>query len=294
MIDLHIHSKYSDGSFSVIEILKEAERRKLDYISITDHDCIDAYNEIKNISISNYYSGKIITGCEFKCFLNEYKIPIEILGYNIKTEKLKNYFYNSNIMKVQSKYLEILKLKAKEIGLIYNNDLKLTEKHCYASAVFQDEILKYPENKEILKNNNISVFPNFYRAEQCNKNSIFYIDENKNSISIGKLLEKIHEAKGLAFLAHPYIYPIDDTEEMVEYVAKKYKLDGIECYYSTFSEKQKQAMINCTQKYNLYISGGTDFHGVSKPDIEVGTGRGNFYIKKEVISDWINKINKFV
>ena len=290
MIDLHIHSKYSDGSFSVIEILKEAERRKLDYISITDHDCIDAYNEIKNISISNYYSGKIITGCEFKCFLNEYKIPIEILGYNIKTEKLKNYFYNSNIMKVQSKYLEILKLKAKEIGLIYNNDLKLTEKHCYASAVFQDEILKYPENKEILKNNNISVFPNFYRAEQCNKNSIFYINEYEDLISIKKVLEEIHNAEGLAFVAHPYIYPVNDIESMIETIVKRYNIDGIECYYSTFTDEQIKTMVGYAKKYNLNISGGTDFHGRHKPDIQLGIGKGNLKIEKKVISSWINKI----
>lgn len=294
LIDLHIHSTYSDGSYTVKEILKEAENKKLEYISITDHDCVDAYNELSNIDVKNYYKGKIIVGCEFKCYLESFDIPIEILGYGLDLNIIKAYLKKNDIMKVQRKYLEYLKEQGKKIGLIFDTNLKLTDKHCYASAVFQEELLKYHENKEIMRKNNISLQPNFYRAEQCNKNSIFYIDENKNSISIGKLLEKIHEAKGLAFLAHPYIYPIDDTEEMVEYVAKKYKLDGIECYYSTFSEKQKQAMINCTQKYNLYISGGTDFHGISKPDIEVGTGRGNFYIKKEVISDWINKINKFV
>ena len=81
MIDLHIHSTYSDGSYSVKEILQEAENKKLEYISITDHDCIDAYKELENMNIKSFYNGKIIVGCEFKCYLEEFSIPVEILGY---------------------------------------------------------------------------------------------------------------------------------------------------------------------------------------------------------------------
>ena len=51
MIDLHIHSTNSDGTDSVVEILKKAQDLKLDYISITDHDNCNAYNEVKNIDI---------------------------------------------------------------------------------------------------------------------------------------------------------------------------------------------------------------------------------------------------
>ena len=81
MIDLHIHSTYSDGSYSVKEILQEAESKKLEYIAITDHDCINAYKELENMDIKDYYKGNIIVGCEFKCYLEEFQIPIEILGY---------------------------------------------------------------------------------------------------------------------------------------------------------------------------------------------------------------------
>lgn len=289
MIDLHIHSNYSDGSFSVIDILKEAEKKKLEYISITDHDCINAYKELKNINITDYYNGKVVIGCEFKCFLKKYNIPIEILGYNLNIEKLEEYFQNNSIMKIQSKYLEIIKNKAKKIGLIFNPNLKLSDNHCYASAIFQDELLKYSKNKEIMKENNISLEPDFYRAEQCNKNSIFYIDENEDLIDINDLLEIIHQAKGLAFLAHPYKYPIENIENLVEYIAKNYNIDGIECYYSTFTEKQTHKMLKYVQKYDLYTSGGTDFHGMRKPDISLGIGRGNLKIDKSTILNWINK-----
>lgn len=289
MIDLHIHSDYSDGSYSVIDILKEAERNKLLYISITDHDCVDAYEELKNINVTDYYKGNVIIGCEFKCFLKEYNIPIEILGYNLDIEKLKDYFISNDIMKVQSKYLEIIKTKAKEIGLLFNSDLRLLDKHCYASAIFQEELLKYPENNEIMRNNNISLEPDFYRAEQCNKNSIFYIDENLDLIDIADILKIIHNARGLAFLAHPYRYPVNSVENLVECVAKNYNIDGIECYYSTFTDEQTHSMLNYTKKYNLYISGGTDFHGKCKPDIKLGIGKGNLKIDESLILNWVNK-----
>ena len=292
MIDLHIHSTYSDGSYTVKEILQEAENKNLEYISITDHDCVNAYKELENMNIKNYYKGNIIVGCEFKCYLEEFHIPIEILGYGFDLNIIKQYFENNHIMGVQKNYLEYLKKQGKKVGLVFDENLKLIDNHSYASAVFETELLKYSENKEIMRKHHISLEPNFYRAEQCNKNSIFYIDENKDFIGIQGLLEKIHEAKGLAFLAHPYIYPVDNVEEMVEYIANTYQLDGIECYYSTFTEEQKRTMINCTKKYNLYTSGGTDFHGIPKPDIKMGNGRGNLQIPKEVILNWINKINK--
>lgn len=293
MIDLHIHSTYSDGSYSVKEILQEAENKKLEYISITDHDCVNAYKELENMNINTYYKGKIIVGCEFKCYLEESCIPIEILGYGFDLNTIKEYFENNDIMGIQKNYLEYLKKQGKKVGLIFDENLKLMDNHSYASVVFETELLKYSENKEIMKKHHISLEPNFYRAEQCNKNSIFYIDENKDFIDIKGLLEKIHEAKGIAFLAHPYIYPVENVEEMVEYIVNTYQLDGIECYYSTFTEEQKQTMINCTKKYNLYISGGTDFHGMSKPDIKMGNGRGNLQIPKEVILNWVDKIKSF-
>ena len=290
MIDLHIYSSYSDVSYSVIEILKEAQSKNLEYISITDHDCIDAYEELKKINSIDYYKGKIIIGCEFKCFLDEYNIPIEVLGYGFNLNKIKNYL-NNNIMETQSKYLNFLKKQGKKLGLIFNTDLKLNDKHCYASAVFQEELIRYNENQEIMKNNNIALEPNFYRAEQCNKNSIFYIDEKEDIIDLRKMIKIIHNAGGVVFLAHPYIYNnVNSVEEMVGNIAKTYDIDGIECYYSTFNKKQTENMLNCAKKYNLYISGGSDFHGERKPDIRIGEGKGKLNIETKIISNWINKI----
>ena len=94
MIDLHIHSKYSfDGSDEITEILKKAEEKKLSYISITDHNNTDSYEELQNIDIKKYYSGKIIPGIEINT--KAAGVPIEILGYNIDYKIM-----NENIHKI--------------------------------------------------------------------------------------------------------------------------------------------------------------------------------------------------
>ena len=86
MIDLHMHTTYSDGTDNVIEILKKAEL-KLDCISITDHDKCNAYEELKNIDVKKYYKGEIIKGIEIKC---SYKgSTIEVLGYDYDYNKMK-------------------------------------------------------------------------------------------------------------------------------------------------------------------------------------------------------------
>ena len=95
MIDLHMHTKYSDGSDTCTEILENVQRRNLDIISITDHNTALAYEELENLEVNKFFKGKIIPGIELNTkVLN---IPIEILGYGIDYKKMnelvKKYIY---------------------------------------------------------------------------------------------------------------------------------------------------------------------------------------------------------
>ena len=69
MIDLHIHTNNSDGTDSVEELLKKAEELKLEYISITDHDTCESFNELKKLDINKIFSGKIIPRNRNKMYL---------------------------------------------------------------------------------------------------------------------------------------------------------------------------------------------------------------------------------
>lgn len=288
MIDLHIHTTYSDGSFNVIDILKEAEKKNLEVISITDHDCVEAYNELNNLNIRKYYKGKIITGCEFKCVFTKYQLPVEILGYEFNFKEVENFLNNYTDIDIQSKYLEHLKNVGEKIGLIFDENIKIdNKKKEYASAIFEKEILKHEENIKKLKENGIFIETNFYRDAQSNPKSIFYIDETKDYLTPKDIIDLIHKAGGKAFLAHPYIYKIDNRLKVIEEFINTYEIDGLECYYSLFDENEINNLLELCKKYNLYISGGTDFHGTNKPGIELGTGKGKLNISKSNIDKWI-------
>ena len=71
MIDLHLHTNCSDGTDSPTELLKKAEEKHLEYISITDHDNCDAYEQLKNINISEIFSRKVNSRDRNKMFLHE-------------------------------------------------------------------------------------------------------------------------------------------------------------------------------------------------------------------------------
>ena len=109
MIDLHTHTKYSDGTDSIEEYLKKAEKQKLSYISITDHNTCKAYEMLEKLNIKEYYSGNIITGVELNTKV--LSIPIEILGYKIDTKKMQKLIDENYITNDERCILEVKRLK---------------------------------------------------------------------------------------------------------------------------------------------------------------------------------------
>lgn len=295
MIDLHIHTNHSDGEFSVMEILEKAEKEKLDIISITDHDSIGAYDEIKEKSLLKVYTGKIVVGTEIKCVYDG--IPMEVLAYGFQLDKLKETDYIATPekkFKIQSKYLEYLKKKGKEIGLVFDEDLKLNKKNPeFSSAAFHREILKHDGNAEILKSIGIDINKLFYRVAQSNPNTIFYIDETNDFPKMEEVVEAIHKANGLVFLAHLFEYPIENYEDTITNIVKEVNLDGIECYHSSFTKEQSDWIIEFCKKNKKLMSGGSDYHGKVKPKVKFARAMNDECIPNELVEDWINNINMY-
>jgi len=295
MIDLHLHTNYSDGTDTVRELLINAEIQNLDIISITDHDSVDAYKELENSEIRNLFSGKIIVGTELKTYYNG--IPIEVLGYGIDYKKIR--INKINVYDIQFNELNELKNRAKKLGLIFDENISVSKtdsRRKFASYVLAEELLKHGENKDIL----LSIGPeftetSFYRVHISNKNSVFYYDESKYGMSLTEVINNIHDAGGLAFLAHPLIYPFDEMNKLneIEIILKNYQLDGLECEYPLFSNQDRSNLKNIALKYKKYVSGGTDYHAKNKPNIYIGTGiNNNIYITNEYIKDWFVNVDK--
>ena len=99
MIDLHIHTTYSDGTDTVKELLKKAEGIGLEVISITDHNTCKAYYEMEKFNVKEIYKGNIIVGCEFSASFDNR--AIEIIGYGFDYKIVNEYlkkFYDKKLI----------------------------------------------------------------------------------------------------------------------------------------------------------------------------------------------------
>ncbi len=287
MIDLHIHTKYSDGSCSLKEVLSFANNKNLEVISITDHNNIDAYYELKALK-SNIFKGKIITGVELNTSILGYNI--EVLVYNFDIDKMQN-LLNKLYMSRNSR--NIL-----ELNILYNvcmeNDIALPNdflENFDSNGYASEYLLSYLKNIDISKLNidpsYLIDFRTFYRKCISEKSSIFFINPDAIVPSLDVLILEIRKTGGLIFLAHPFIYK--NYEIILEKFIKNYDIDGLECFHSTFSNEQIFYLNELCKENKLSVSGGSDFHGKRKPGIFIGNGYGDLAISQEILNTWRKK-----
>ena len=289
MIDIHSHTTYSDGSSSVEELLNEAEKLNLNLLSITDHNTIQAHFELQNPNVRDKFKGKIISGIEIT---TTYKgETIEVLGYGFNLETMQN-FLNDNVLTFEEKQLkeyELIKNKYKDIGVIFDeNNILFNPKIESCRPAFAIEIKKYPENyKFFLNKESIDTASGFTRNEVYNPKSPLYVDESSLFPSLEMTIEMIHNSGGLAFLAHTFAYSSNIAKELFN-IIENYKLDGLECFYTTFTKEQSDYLVNVCKDRGMYMSGGSDFHGTRKINHNLGTVQGNLHIDESVVGNWIS------
>ena len=290
LIDLHIHSQFSDGQFDIKKLVELSRTNGVGLISITDHDTCKQYEDeaLKNNKI---FSGKIIKGTELHAvFQNK---NIEILAYNINPNIINEWcekYYSEDKLKEQQ---EICRKRLFDIcdkhGLIYDESKIRKPKKAseYVERPIYEELMTHKENYKILGEFTES-FSIFFRKGLANPESSYFMNHIEFRPKYKEVIDIIHKAGGKAFLAHPFEYKFEDTIGFINDLRKEAELDGIECFHpSSADDNKKDILAEYARKNNLYISGGSDYHGSPKPDIEIGIGRGNLNISKEIIEEWI-------
>lgn len=149
------------------------------------------------------------------------------MAYGIDFKKIN--IVKENQEQVQNEAMEHFKKVGKSLGLKFNDNIvpipgDISKQ--FAGDVFSEEILKYDENKGIIKKIGIFYHRNsmgkeknggpFYRVHESNPQSPFYFDTSKYYRNIDDVINDIHEAGGLAFLAHGFEYPFRDKEKVIE------------------------------------------------------------------------------
>lgn len=270
-IDLHVHSSASDGSFTPEEVVELAKNAGLSTFALTDHDTVDGIDEA--LSHADRIGGiKVIPGTELSCYYGNREIHIVGLFINHKDEvflselqKLKDAREARNERMVQNFVDAGIELTIKELK--HGNPNSVITRAHFARVLTEKGYCK--DKTEAFDK---------YLGIGCP----FYLPKPK--VTPEHVLKLITDAGGTAILAHPYSYKLSKTEveTLLDYLIPL-GLSGMECYYSTYDNGQVQELRSIAFSKNLLVSGGSDFHGVVKPDIAIGTGRGNLKVPEKLL-----------
>jgi len=290
MVDLHTHTTYSDGDKNLKELLIEAEKNNVTILSITDHDTVDAYDELKKINYKEYYTGRIIPGAEFNAIFNNAKI--ELLGYNFDIEKIKEFCKNTYIK--NDEYMDLNKEFELMMDTCHKNgikvdDLSYDESMGWPIDIIHPSIKRYEENRKLFTEKEWNDISHFFRCCTCNLDFPLFIDLSNQMPYAKDVSDAIRNAGGKVFLAHLYLYPLKDHIAYLDKLVNENIIDGIEVYHSKFTEEESKILEGYAKEHNLLISGGTDYHGDKKVGRLIGSGYGNINITEDTISNWVNK-----
>jgi hypothetical protein len=285
-IDLHIHSTYSDGSLTPSEIIASARQLGLAAIAITDHDCINGSKEVLQ-SIDLPPSLNFLTGIEISAAFPEgfpRKGSLHILGYGFDINNLDLNQILTILQHARNDRNPRIIRKLNKLGIAI--DLK------EVSALAGDSVLGRPHIAQTLVSKNVATSIDDAFNRFLGYGQPAYVD--KYRIETQKAIQIIRQAGGIAVLAHPGLIETDDDDNNVEPLLKiliDMGLGGMEVYYSEHSGKQTAYFTQLAQRYNLLMTGGTDFHGQINNQIQMGTGKGNLNIPFELYEALIKTVS---
>ena len=284
MIDLHIHSTYSSGTDTPEELLQIAERLRLDYISVTDHNSMLAYDEL--IKHRHLFRGVIIPGIEITTFYHHE--CIDILAYGVDPQLMHKLItkHIPSLEKRRKHEIKALTKKYRSLGFIID-EVTFSRPTEISFRAFYRTLIKHLANYDYFGGE--LDYKTWLRKYQNNPESELFVDFSKTFPKPEKVIKLIHKAGGLAFLAHPFNYAFHVPTKLPE-IIKKYQFDGIECFHSSFNADQIDYLVKFCKKHGLYRSGGSDYSGITKLDHEIKTGDGSLYISSAIINDWIGKV----
>lgn len=250
--DLHCHTTLSDGSLGIEEVIAQAKRNKLDYIAITDHDTLSSMS--RAAVLGKRYGITVIPAVEFSAYDGKRNAKAHLICYNPqKPDRLEGLCLRT---------CETRKVRGK------NFSMRVIENY----PITLENIIKYASgSKAIYKCHIMHALMDYgYTIDLYGKvyDSLFDVEnglcadivreEIKEYPEVKFVSQLIRSAGGIAVLAHPRVY---DNLELLEELAEDGLIDGVEVWHSANAPGDEEKMLEIAKKYNLIVTGGSDFHG---------------------------------
>lgn len=281
LMDMHIHSTWSDGEKTPFEIYEMVKDKGMSVFSITDHDSIMGTKLISDMNIKDI---TFINGIEISTKID--KGQLHILGYDmdLTNERLNNKL--TELMLISHKNLKMVleQMLLDNPNIIFNEE-DINKIFCLKRVVNRVDLARLLIKYNYCSNNKEAF--DKYLVDAHNK-----VRKENMNLDYEEAIDLILSSGGIPVLAHNNKLKLNN-EELDLFVKKLVDcgLMGIEAYHSSFNEEDVKNSLMLANKYNLLISGGSDYHGESvKPDVELGTGvNNNLKIKQLSLVDYIQK-----
>lgn len=251
LVDLHCHTEKSDNSFDLVNLLKIAKEKGINYLGVTDHDTTSAIRQAETIALK--FGITIVPGIEISAFDYVRKKKVHILGYyfDLDSGTIEEFCKSIlNIRNIESKNIvEYLIKQGYDISWKEIKEFAKLSKCVYKKHIMHELIKKgycqsiYCNLYKKIINYSKEIFSN-------KKNDLIYVDV-RDAIKI------IKTAGGVPVLAHAGVF--DNFEGINEWI--KFGLEGIEVDHPSHSYSDKKKCEYYAKKYNLIKTGGSDFHG---------------------------------
>ena len=263
--DLHTHSIFSDGTYTPTEIILEAVGIGLSAVALCDHNTVDGIPEF--LSAAKNRNIEAIAGAEFSVDYNG--TELHLLGLYIPEEKLdviSGWMADMTKRKEESNIALVTALNNAGYDLNYWDIKSKSPKGKLNRAHIAAELTAKGYTESIQQ-----AFKTL-----LTKNGGYYTEPKRPTVF--EMIAQIKSIGAVAVLAHPFLNLSEEKLKEFIPIAKACGLDGMECYYSLYSEDSIKKSVVIATQFGLKQSGGSDFHGANKPDIRLGFGKGNLRI----------------
>lgn len=249
-IDLHLHSSYSDGSDSVRELVEKIKQAGIKTFALTDHDTVAGCEEMAQLMPEGF-----IPAVELTCKAGD--IKCHILGYGID-------YHNPELLALieKGKKLRRAKLETRIKYLKDTWDIELTQK----------ELDWLYSRKSVVKTHIANILVNRGLSDNNQDAMKKYLDGCKagdTRFTGEEAISAIKSAGGTPVWAHPIGGEGERHLSKEEFlpkleIMKSFGIEGLECYYSRYNQEEIKFLVDCANKNNLAITGGSDYHGSNK------------------------------
>lgn len=247
-IDLHCHSKISDGSMGLDELIITAKRRGVTALSITDHDAVAGAT--RAMILGRRHGIPVIHGVEFSAYDKTRNAKVHVLGYMCDApDRLEGLCRNINsnrraaateMVKKVLRYYPIILDSITRCASGSTNIYKQHIMHALMDAGYADSI--FGETYEKL----------FSPERGCAYVKCEYPD-------VRDVIDLIHSAGGLAVIAHAHAY---HNQLLLEELASEKRIDGVEVWHPAHSAEDVEQLLDFADHHHLLSTGGSDFHGM--------------------------------